>query len=121
MTLPRTNAARAAVLGIAAALTVSACTASSGHDHHAATTTSGSTITISDYGYTVPKTVRTGQKITIHNEDKVAHTVTSAAKPGFNSKVGANATATFTAPSKAGSYAFICTYHPYMKATLVVK
>jgi plastocyanin len=79
------------------------------------------TIVIKGFGYAVPASVRPGAELTIRNEDKVAHTVT--AKPGhaFDVAVDASATTTMTAPSRPGRYAFICTYHPYMHATLVVK
>ncbi|MFJ9011640.1 cupredoxin domain-containing protein [Streptomyces canus] len=30
-------------------------------------------------------------------------------------------TGTFTAPTKSGSYPFICTFHPNMKGTLIVR
>jgi plastocyanin len=39
----------------------------------------------------------------------------------FDVNVPASATATFTAPAKAGSYAFHCTYHAEMHGMLTVR
>jgi plastocyanin len=39
----------------------------------------------------------------------------------FDVDVSAGGTATFTAPSKPGSYPYHCKYHGNMHATLVVK
>ena len=77
-------------------------------------------ITIKDFAYTLPASVAPGAKVTVKNEDSQNHTVTSAG--AFDVKVtGGGGTATFTAPSKAGSYPISCTFHANMKATLVVK
>lgn len=103
------------------ALALVGCSSSGSDQGAAPSTTSGSAITIKSYKYTVPKSVKPKQKITVRNDDSVAHTVTSKPGSDFDAKVDANATTTFTAPAKPGSYSFICTYHPYMKATLVVK
>ena len=40
---------------------------------------------------------------------------------GFDVKVDPNGTATLTAPSKPGSYPFVCSFHGNMTSTLVVK
>lgn len=77
-------------------------------------------ITISDFAYEVPASVAPGATITIKNEDSQAHTVTSK-DGGFDVKVDPKATATMKAPDKAGSYAFVCSFHANMSSTLVVK
>lgn len=77
-------------------------------------------ITIKDYKYSGPSSVKAGTKITIKNEDSVAHTVTADSAGGFDTKVDGSGTATFTAPSQAGSYAFHCTYHSNMQGTLKI-
>ncbi|MGH9077819.1 MAG: cupredoxin domain-containing protein [Acidimicrobiales bacterium] len=84
----------------------------------------GSTITISNYTFN-PKTltVAPGAKITVHNTDNVTHTVTAngTAKGKFDTgDIAGGATTTFTAPSTAGQYPYMCTIHPFMTATLVV-
>ena len=78
------------------------------------------TITIKSYGYTVPATVKAGAMVMIKNEDPVAHTVTADSSGGFDVTVPGNGTAMLTAPSKAGSYKFHCTYHSNMHGTLKV-
>ncbi|MFI6286035.1 cupredoxin domain-containing protein [Streptomyces sp. NPDC051018] len=66
--------------------------------------------------------VAPGTKVTVRNEDSVTHTVTATgAKPFDTGDIAAGATTTFTAPGKAGDYAYICTIHPYMKGTLTVR
>lgn len=77
-------------------------------------------ISITDFAYKVPASVAPGATITIKNGDSQAHTVTSKTG-GFDVKVDPNGTATLTAPSKPGSYPFVCTFHANMTSTLVVK
>jgi plastocyanin len=70
--------------------------------------------------FSVPASVAPGATITIKNADSQAHTVTSKAG-GFDVKVDPKGTATLTAPSKPGSYPFVCSFHANMASTLVVK
>ncbi len=75
-------------------------------------------MTISGYSYS-PLTVKAGETITVKNQDSMAHTVTSAAG-GFDVPVPPNGQATLKAPTKPGSYALTCNYHPQMHGTLTV-
>ena len=77
-------------------------------------------ISITDFEFTVPDSVSPGATITIENADKQAHTVTSKTG-GFDVKVDPGGTATLTAPSKPGTYPFVCSFHGNMSGTLVVK
>lgn len=77
-------------------------------------------ISIADFAYTVPASVAHGATITIKNTDSQAHTVTSK-EGGFDVKVDPQGTATMKAPTKAGSYKFVCSFHANMTGTLVVK
>jgi len=77
-------------------------------------------ITIKDFKFTVPASVAPGSKITVKNQDGEAHTVTSATAGAFDVKADPGVTATFTAPTKAGSYPFVCKFHANMMGTLVV-
>ncbi|MGI8523626.1 MAG: cupredoxin domain-containing protein [Nocardioides sp.] len=78
-------------------------------------------ITIKDFAFSGPSSVAPGTKITVQNEDTTAHTVTADdSSGGFDVKIDPGASATFKAPSKAGSYPFHCTYHSNMHATLKV-
>ena len=78
-------------------------------------------VTIKDFKYTIPSSVAPGSKVTVKNEDARNHTVTSAPRGAFDVNVPAGGTATFTAPTKPGSYKFICTFHADMLGALVVK
>ncbi len=84
-----------------------------------AATASGATITIQGFAFTAA-TVKPGAKVTVDNKDSTTHTVT-ADKGEFNTgNVDGGTTATFTAPSKPGSYAFHCNIHSSMHGTLTV-
>lgn len=82
---------------------------------------SASDIVISGNKFTVPASVTPGQKIMIHNKDSVEHSVTADSGGAFNVEVEPGQTATLVVPTAAGAYAFHCTYHPNMTATLTVK
>ena len=77
-------------------------------------------ITIKSFAYAVPAHVSPGEKITVHNEDSTAHTVTADAGSAFSVTVAPSGTATFTAPAKPGTYPFHCTYHASMHGKLTV-
>ena len=65
-------------------------------------------------------TVAPGDSIVWINKDLVPHTATSTAG-GFDSKeIPAGKAWTFTI-KKTGAFAYICTFHPTMKAVLRVK
>jgi plastocyanin len=85
------------------------------------TAAAGPTITISGMAFGEPLTVTPGATITIVNKDSVEHSVTSQPKGPFDTDVDGGAQKTFTAPTQPGEYPFICTYHPSMKGTLIVK
>jgi len=65
-------------------------------------------------------TVPAGATVTVKNDSSSQHTVTQDTGGGFNVTVDGNKTATFTAPSKPGTYKFHCTIHPFMHGTLTV-
>ncbi len=81
---------------------------------------------VKDFAYKPPTlTVTAGTTVTFINDDDNAHTVTSVDKvkdtPLFDSgnlDKGEKWTHTFT---KAGTYKYICAYHDFMKATIVVQ
>src|SRR5699024_10355363 len=82
---------------------------------------SSAVITIDDYSYGEPITVAPGEQITVRNDDKVKHTVTSDEDDLFDAKVDRNATTTFSAPTQPGTYDYHCTYHSNMHGTLIVQ
>ena len=79
---------------------------------------SGATISIKSFAFTV-NPVKAGSTVNVTSGDQAPHTVT-ADNGEFNVPVDPNGKASFTAPAKAGTYAFHCNIHSSMKATLTV-
>ncbi|MER7204684.1 cupredoxin family copper-binding protein [Streptomyces sp. CB01635] len=65
--------------------------------------------------------VSPGTKITVTNEDSATHTLTADDKSFDTGDLAQGKSATITAPSKPGSYSYVCTIHPNMKGTLTVR
>jgi plastocyanin len=66
-------------------------------------------------------TVHPGDKVVWTNNDIVPHTVTTVDK-GFDSgSIAVGASWTHSFPVKMGEYSYICTFHPNMKAKLIVQ
>ncbi len=112
---------------------ISGCAAQSGDSSapaaasSAAQSTEGSAqtaeavITIKDFKYEIPAPVKPGSMLTVTNADSAPHTLTSKDKGGFDIEVPGGATVIFQAPDAPGEYGIICTFHPQMTGTLVVK
>lgn len=65
--------------------------------------------------------VRAGQTVTVKNNDSTTHTVTATGSKSFDTgDIPAGGTKTFTAPSKPGTYPYICSIHTFMHGTLTV-
>lgn len=125
------------VLTIAAAVSLAAITgcAAQGGDSSApppaassaATSAEGSAkagaavITIKDFKYEVPASVKPGAMVTVTNADSAPHTLTAKDEGGFDIEVPGGGTVVFPAPDAPGEYDIICTFHPQMTGTLVVK
>ncbi|MBC7581826.1 cupredoxin family copper-binding protein [Aeromicrobium sp.] len=95
-----------------------------------ATTTSTASRTASDNAVSIKSymfgpndlKVKVGTKVTWTNEDAVVHTVTADTKLDSapdSPDMAKNATYSFTF-TKAGTYAYHCAPHPYMKGTITV-
>ena len=83
---------------------------------------SANSVSIKDFAFAPASvTVKAGTKLTWRNADQDPHTVTSTGADGpLRSKTlntGDNYEYTF---SKPGSYAYLCTIHPFMTAVVVV-
>jgi plastocyanin len=78
-------------------------------------------ITIKDFAFQGPTSVKPGTQVMVMNSDAETHSVTSDTSGLFDVNIDADATATFTAPTKPGSYPYHCKYHSNMHGTLVVK
>jgi plastocyanin len=82
---------------------------------------SGATITIANFQFTSPPSVSPGATVTVKNADSVEHSVTADSGKKFDVDIEGNETATFTAPSEPGTYAYHCSYHPMMHGELIVQ
>jgi plastocyanin len=88
----------------------------------AAAPVAGNSVAIKGFAFApADLTVAAGTKVTWTNQDSDAHTVTSQGSGGpLNSKAmntGDTFSYTFT---KAGTYKYLCTIHPFMTATVTV-
>ena len=80
------------------------------------------TIKIVDFVYDpTPATVKAGQKVSIPNADAAPHTITDAGSgKAFDSgTIKGKATGSLTI-DKAGTYAYVCEFHPFMKGEITV-
>ncbi|WP_234436786.1 cupredoxin domain-containing protein [Streptomyces maremycinicus] len=132
---PRRRRAVPLALGAAAVLLATAC--SDGTDEPASTSPSPATsssspssptagtktITMEDFAFSPANPeVRAGEKITVVNKDSAAHTVTATEGDAFDTgTISGGKSGTFTAPAKVGEYDFVCTFHPNMTGTLIVR
>jgi len=81
------------------------------------------TITIKDFAFGAPLTVRPGATIKVTNQDATAHDVSSDDEGRFRTPLlNKDESATFTAPTQPGTYKFSCTVHGQMQGigTLIV-
>jgi plastocyanin len=83
-------------------------------------TKAGATVIIKDFAFDGPASVTPGATVTVKNEDTEAHTLTADGAGGFDVTIDPGTSAAFTAPTKAGSYPYHCTYHGNMHGTLTV-
>ncbi|MEV6011833.1 cupredoxin domain-containing protein [Streptomyces sp. NPDC051976] len=82
----------------------------------------GAVIVIKNFAFN-PKSmpVAPGTVVTVKNEDSTTHTVTATTNGAFNTgDIAPGKSATFTAPRTTGSFAYICSIHPFMKGSLTV-
>ncbi len=70
-------------------------------------------------------TVAVGTKITFTNKDSAPHTATSGASPNpdgvFDTGTLKKGQSKSVKVTKAGTYAYYCALHPFMKATVIIK
>ncbi|MFZ0251213.1 MAG: cupredoxin domain-containing protein [Acidimicrobiales bacterium] len=118
----------ALVLVLAGALLLSACSrggsgsAGSPTSSVPSAATSTNALTISNFMFSpMSASVAPGATVRVTNKDSVTHTLTATGGQFDTGDIGPGQTKTFTAPSKAGTYSYICTIHQYMKGTIVVR
>jgi plastocyanin len=116
-----TTAATTAVTTTAAttAATATATTAGTASSTPAA---GAAAITIQNFAFSpATLTVHPGEKVSVTNKDSTAHTVTATPSGPFDTgDIAPGETTEFTAPSKAGTYDYICLIHQFMHGTLTV-
>lgn len=118
----RNTPLRVAVTVVATAAALTGCGGSGGAKTAAPKggTVAGTAITIKNFSFE-PATleVKSGQQVTVTNEDGAVHTVTADDKSFDTKDLSKGKSATFTA-GKPGTYNYICSIHQYMKGTLKV-
>jgi plastocyanin len=84
-----------------------------------ATAAAGPVVAIEDFKYApTPLTVKAGTTVKIANRDAAQHTLTAA--DAFDSgTIEPTATGSVTFKT-AGTFAYICQFHPFMKGTVTV-
>jgi plastocyanin len=79
-------------------------------------------VQIADFAYSPPTlTVPAGTTVKFTNEDETAHTATSKESGAFDSgtiQPGKSAEVTL---DQAGTFAYYCSFHPFMKGTITVE
>jgi plastocyanin len=129
-----TRLLRFAVAALFAALAVAACSSNSGSTSTPPASPSASgggggggtaaaTITIKNFQFGSPVTVKPGDTVKVTNADSPTHNVTADDGSFKVPDLSSGQSSTFTAPSKAGTYKFSCTLHANMTGigTLIVQ
>jgi plastocyanin len=116
----------AGALFIAGALLLAACGSSSptmGGAAATSTSSSGaSSITISNFMFNpMSLSVSPGAIVKVTNKDSATHTLTATGGQFNTGNITQNQSKTFKAPSKPGTYHYICNIHQYMMGTIIVK
>jgi len=112
-------AAALLVLGLAGCGSGGATTATA-----SSSTPAPSPLTIKDFTFSpTPITVKAGAAVEIHNDDNQPHTVTSDTSGAFDSGAipAGGSPATPVVVAMPGTYAFHCSFHPFMHGQLVVQ
>jgi amicyanin len=80
------------------------------------------TVDITDFKFDpISLTVKAGSKVTWINHDNAPHTATASGDGAFDTgTLKKNDTKTVKL-TKPGTYAYICAFHPFMKATVIVQ
>jgi plastocyanin len=101
----------AALLGVITPGILSGCTSEEAE---------GPVITIKNSTFGGDLTVEAGAEVTVRNDDTIAH-ILNAVDDSFTSpNLEPGGSGEFYAPYAPGEYQIGCTYHPEMKATLIV-
>jgi plastocyanin len=114
----------AGVLVVAGALLLAACGGGGSGQSTTPTTMPGSgvaAITITNFMFgPMRTTVAPGATVTVTNKDAATHTLTATGGQFNTGDIGHNQTKTFKAPTKPGTYSYVCNIHQFMMGTLTV-
>ena len=112
----------AGVLLIAGALLLTACGGGGGSKGAKSAGSSSTHIVISNFMFgPMTDTVAPGATISVTNQDSATHTLSATGGQFNTGDIKDNQTKTFKAPTKLGSYSYICNIHQYMMGTIIVK
>ncbi|MFM0341506.1 cupredoxin domain-containing protein [Paraburkholderia fungorum] len=101
------------------ALTATASLPVTAHDAAAAPKTY--VVTIEGMQFNPPTlTVQRGDRVVWANKDLIPHTASANARLFDSHSIAANASWTYL-PDKSGSYPYGCSFHPTMRAVLIVR
>ena len=84
----------------------------------AAPTSGARTVKIADFKFGAPLTVSRGTTVTWENADSAPHNAVGEDFKTNDLRQGQSDSVTF---STAGSFDYVCTFHPFMKSTVVVR
>ncbi len=88
----------------------------------AGTAAATDTVTISNFMFApMTASVAPGASVKVLNKDAVAHTLTATGGQFDTGNIDPGQTKSFTAPTKPGSYHYICNIHQYMMGTIQVR
>lgn len=124
--MDRTRGTRALLTVVAATAALTACSADTGVESGAESGAAGAALAegtpyvVEDYSFP-PLAVAPGQVVEVVDKDGEPHTLTATDGSFDTGSFEAGDPGRFTAPSKAGTYAFTCTIHPSMTGTLTVR
>jgi plastocyanin len=124
MTVRMRSGAGVALL-VAGALLLAACgggTTKSGSAAASSGSASTDHITISNFMFSpMHDSVAPGATVLVTNKDSTTHTLTATGGQFNTGDITQNQTKTFKAPTKPGTYNYICNIHQYMMGTITVK
>ena len=116
-------AALIAALGVAVGYgSAAASTGGAGSGISVISTNLPNTVVIKNFAFgPATMTVAPGTKITVVNQDRAPHSVTAVNKSFDTGTLTGGQRGEITAPNTPGTYPYICTLHPSMTGTLIVK
>jgi plastocyanin len=111
-----------AVLGLGVGYGTAAGSSHMQNSPPVATVVQANTVVIRNFAYGPSSlAVSPGAKVAVMNEDRAPHTVTARNKSFDTGTIAGGQRGEFTAPTSPGTYPYICTVHPSMVGTLIVK